>query len=100
MATMTKHELRAAAERLLVPEHLIDGLTSYVAEGRRTGSYLESVLSDDYPEVLMRGDDASLVGLTSTEEFIHQFAPSECHGSRERVEAWIKKFAAEMEVRP
>jgi hypothetical protein len=79
---------RAKARR--VPEHLIEGLALYVAHGFRPGSFLEAVLANDLMDAVKRGDDDSRAGLVALCIFIDNDLPALCHGSRERVAAWME----------
>ena len=74
-----------------VPEHLVDGLAGYIAEGYPVGSYLEALLSNDLRGVFTRGDDSSLAGLHSTVMFLYNDAPSACWGSAEKMQAWLER---------
>lgn len=99
---LTRYTLEVAARDRGVPEHLIDGLAAYALEGRRTGSYLEAVLSEDWEDADARADATSREGAAQTYAFICDLFPPESCGSREKVAAWLKKWEAERvaEVRP
>jgi len=89
---MTEHtpaELREALVRLRVPEHLQEGLEAYVLTGRPVGNYLTAVLENDLLEAVSRGDDTSLAGIKGTVQFLYNYTPRNCWGSREKVSAWM-----------
>ncbi len=77
-----------------VPEHLVDGLAGYIAEGYPVGSYLEALLSNDLRGVFTRGDDEALAGLHSTMMFLYNDCPSVCWGAPSKVQAWFERGGA------
>lgn len=73
-----------------VPEHLRAGLTNYVEKHRRTGGFLEAVLSNDLKEAMGRADERSREGLFAIVCWLYNEAPSTCWGSPERVSDWLR----------
>ncbi len=92
-----KAEFSKKAETMGVPEHDIEGMVSYIVEGRPMGGFLTAVFSNDLMEAYCRADDENTKGLSEVVGFIYNYAPTECHGSPEKVRLWLKKFKA---VRP
>jgi hypothetical protein len=82
--------IEARARACGVPEHLVEGLALYVAHGFRPGSFLQAVLANDLMDAVNRGDEDSRAGLVALCVFISHALPAQCHGSRERVAAWIE----------
>lgn len=72
-----------------VPEHLREGLTEYLVEGRPMGRFLTAVVENDLYEAYRRGDPASLEGLPRIMSFLIWHAPSSAWGSPAKVEAWL-----------
>lgn len=73
----------------LVPPHLRDGILNYAVDGRRIGSFLTAVVSNDLHQAVARGDDNSLAGLKGLMQFLYNYSPAPCWGSPAKVEAWI-----------
>lgn len=72
-----------------VPLHLRGGLWYYVHEHRRTGGFLEAVLSNDLSQAFGRADERSREGLFAIVRWLYNEAPSTCWGSPERVREWL-----------
>lgn len=68
-----------------------DGMRRYI-EGRvKPGSFLQAVLENDLMAASGRADDDMTFGeLRELLAWIHHEAPSDCHGSPEKVRAWIR----------
>lgn len=85
----TPAQMREALVRLRVPHNLQEGLEAYVLTGRPVGNYLTAVLENDLLEAVSRGDDASLAGIKGTVQFLYNYSPRNCWGSRAKVSAWM-----------
>lgn len=72
-----------------VPEHLRDGLRSYILQGLPPGGFLSAVLEHDLFQSFARADDESRAGLFGLVSWIYNHAPGGCHGNREKVTEWI-----------
>src|SRR5688572_25670613 len=56
-----------------------------------TGDFLRAVLSNDLTEACGRADDYNLLTLPAIVAYVYNNLPADCHGSRERYEAWASK---------
>jgi hypothetical protein len=74
-----------------VPEHLRGGLLLYVENGIPPGHFLTAVLENNLMEAIGRADEESARGLVGLCGYIYNEVPSTCHGSPQKVEAWIKR---------
>lgn len=74
-----------------IPEHLREGLRSYLMEYRRPGSFLCSVLENDLHGALMRCD-WSLACIRDICLYLYNCAPAGSYGSRDEVDAWCAKL--------
>lgn len=81
-------EVDQGLARLAIPHHLQDGLRRYALDGDPVGSFLTACIDNDLREAVSRGDDASLAGLKPIVQFLYNYAPAPCHGSRAKREAW------------
>ncbi|MEM9194839.1 MAG: hypothetical protein AAGF12_37015 [Myxococcota bacterium] len=81
------NELRMQA----VPPHLMDSIHAYAQMGRPTGGFLRAVLEHDLFEAHARGDAICVVNLHAIVLYIHNHLPGGCHGSPDRVDAWIRR---------
>lgn len=75
-----------------VPDHLRDGIHRYVVHGIRPGKFLQAVLQNDlFHGVGMAADPLNIDHMRSITRFVFWCLPGECHGSEEKVAAWIAK---------
>jgi hypothetical protein len=81
--TMNIHNMQG------VPEHLRDGLLRYLEHGIAPGHFLLAVLTNDLMEAVGRADPESAAGLVSLCSYLYNETPGLCHGSPEKVAAWI-----------
>jgi hypothetical protein len=78
----------------LLPEALRAGMRRYIEHGNVPGGFLQAVLRNDLKDATFRADDTNLQAMRDIVLFMHHEAPSDCWGSREKVEAWAKARAA------
>lgn len=80
----------------LVPDHLREGLRRYVQQHIEPGHFLSSVLANDLMDAVCRADaEFDMEQLRDLLKFIHnEVMPGFCHGSREKVAAWVALGAA------
>lgn len=86
-------ELNRAREEMtsmlhLVPYHLREGVLEYCLVGRPIGHFLSAVMANDLREAVARGDTNSLAGLKGLCQFLHNYSPPGCWGSRDRFIKW------------
>ena len=85
-----------------IPEYTMTGLQRYINEGRPVGNFLKAVICNDLRLAVGYADDHNVNNLPAYTTYLHNEAPSGCHGSEAKYKAWIKKFAdarkAEMET--
>ena len=72
--------------------HLVNGLALYADHGKPTGGFLRAVLSNDFGVAVCKADENSTRALREIAQFVRNEMPSKCHGSPEKVKAWIKSF--------
>ncbi len=73
----------------LLPNHMQDGMRRYIEKGIPPGSFLEAVLSNDLMGALAKADATNQYALPAYGRYIYNNVPSACHGSSEKVDAWI-----------
>ena len=67
-----------------------DSIKRYVEHGVPTGGFLQSVLANDLMEAMGRADMTSRLNLFEICSYVYNEVPIACHGSYEKVEAWLK----------
>jgi hypothetical protein len=78
-----------------IPQHLRAGLGSYINHHQPTGGGLQAILENDLHGALTRADPETRAALPTIACFLHNEAPSACHGSKENVAAWLAGAAEE-----
>lgn len=73
----------------MLPEHMQGAMERYIAHGIPPGSFLTAVLENDLFEAIGRADYENVQRLADYVRFLYNFAPSNCYGSREKIEAWV-----------
>jgi hypothetical protein len=76
-----------------IPEHMKASLTGYIERGVPVGDFLTAVLENNLSEACGRADDENLANLPAYVAYLYNEAPSQCHGSPEKVRAWLAHFA-------
>lgn len=75
----------------LIPQHMRGGVTRYIDGGLpHMGSFLRAVMENNFLEAFARADEANTECMKGWAHFIYMYAPSDCHGSPEKVKAWIE----------
>lgn len=86
-----EENLRRRLCELSVPEHIWDSLVAYIMDGRLVGNFLTAVLKNNFVEACLRADDINRCALFQIAAFLYEDAPAACHGSPQRVEAWLEQ---------
>lgn len=68
-------------------------LDLYATKGIPTGDFLAAVLSNDLMDAMGRADEDNRDDLFEICEYVYNDMPAPCHGSREKVRAWIMSHA-------
>ena len=68
-----------------------EGLDLYRKMGCPPGGFLRAVLSNDLGGVFRSGDEDNLADLFEIMKYVHWNLPAICHGSPEKVEAWLER---------
>jgi len=75
-----------------ISDHMMGALRRYIDEGLPTGHFLTAVLNNNLSEAVSRADNETLANLPAFCAYLYWEAPSQCHGSPEKVSAWIASF--------
>ena len=84
------NELCATMNVYGVPEHIQEGIAAYIVQGRPPGDFLRCVFSNMLMESFGRADSINKHSMVQIVSFLYNEAPSECLGSKEIYENWIK----------
>ena len=78
--------------RSFVPHHDRDGIIAYIETGRPLGGFLNAVFCNDLMAAYGRADSENQAAMQTIVTWIYNFAPSDCHGSPERVNYYSGRF--------
>lgn len=77
-------------EYLIKPETK-EALDRYVNDRIPTGDFLRAVLENNLMEALGRADLGNRITIFEICQYIYNELPSPCHGSPEKVQAWLER---------
>lgn len=72
-----------------IPERMMGALERYIENRMPPGDFLMAVLCNDLSEACGRADDENIANLPAYAAFLYNEVPSACHGSPEKVMAWL-----------
>ena len=72
-----------------IPERMMSGIRRYIDDRRRPGEFLQAVISNNLIDAVTFADEENLENLLAFVMYFYWKAPSGCHGSKEKMEAWI-----------
>ncbi len=81
------------SEYAVIPQSTIGGLARYVEQGIPPGGFLTAVLENNLKESFARADDDNIRAMHKIVMLIYNHIPGNCWGSREEVDAWLKRFS-------
>ena len=76
-----------------IPTHMMPALAGYVAEGKPVGDFLRAVICNDLFGAIGHADGKNINNLPAYAMYFYNETPSECFGSPEKYDAWVKKHA-------
>lgn len=74
-----------------IPPSTLHDITNYVEKRYRPGSFLFAVMSNNLEVACMQADDDNAEALRYIVEYVYNWTPDLCHGSQEKVIAWIER---------
>ena len=79
-------------------ESTMEGLIAFRDEGIPPGDFLRAVLENNLMEAFSRADGENTRDMAEIMEFVYNDMPVDCHGSREKVNAWLDRKIQEREA--
>ena len=80
--------------RAKIPEYTANAIDIWVTEGALPGDFLYNVLTNNLFSAVGHADQRNLQALPEIVQYIYNYTPSACWGSKEKVNKW----AEDMEV--
>lgn len=75
-----------------IPHHMMEALYFYVWYYAPIGDFMTALMSNNFIELVGRADEENIRYLTTWAEVIYNLLPSACHGSSEKVQAWLVQY--------
>jgi hypothetical protein len=75
-----------------IRQDTIDTLNDYVTKGFEPGSFCRAVLENNLMQAFGKADLGNRASLFEICSYVYNELPSICHGSPEKVDAWLAKF--------
>jgi hypothetical protein len=72
----------------VIPANTQLSLSRYVTEGQSLGHFLTAVVTNDLMGAFGHADFGNLQAMDAIVKWVYNRAPSDCWGSREKVDAW------------
>ena len=74
----------------LVPEHMRQGFVVWAAFGNEEllGGFMRGLLENNLMQAFTRADYKNTAAMGEWVRFLHNYVPSRCYGSKERVKEW------------
>lgn len=77
----------------------LDAIDRYVTDGIPTGIFCEAVLENKLMEAFGRADMGNREALFHICEYVYNETPAACHGSPEKVRAWLRMKQEERQAK-
>jgi len=77
-----------------LPPNLRPDLVRYILTGSPVGHFLTALIANDLMEATARADDTTMKNLRTLCQFLYNFAPGSCHGSEDKMKAWMAQGGA------
>jgi hypothetical protein len=74
-----------------IPERMQEALKRYIYDNLKPGDFLTAVLRNNLRDAVGKADDDNLPLLPLYVRWLYNFAPGNCWGSPENVDAWLAK---------
>ena len=72
-----------------IPARMMPAILEYVDHRVPPGDFLRAVICNDLRGACVQGDDENLRNLPAYVEYFYNEVPSQCWGSREKMDAWL-----------
>lgn len=82
----------------MIPQSIIEGLDRYAKHYIPTGGFLRAVLEHDLFEAVGRADLGNQMALAEIVIYIYNELPVGCHGSKEKVDAWLARRTMDLAI--
>lgn len=85
---MDQYSVTIAGKKYSIPDYMRDSVEAYVKRGVPFGDFLTAVFSNDLVNSYGKADDINIRNIPAYVNFLYNFAPSACWGSKEKIKKW------------
>ena len=78
-----------------IPIRILEAIVDYADNHTVHGHFVTAVLENNLTEAFFLADSNSLAALADIVRFVYWEIPHSCHGSKERVSAWLSPITQE-----
>lgn len=75
-----------------IREQMMEAIDRYINDRLEPGSFLTAVICNDLQGAVGCADNENLKNILAYVGYFYNEAPSECWGSEEKMQAWLKKY--------
>lgn len=75
----------------VIPDDMMQSIKYYVEEGQALGHFLYALMTNDLNGAMARADTYTKLILPTYVMYVHWEIPGNCHGSPEKVKAWMQE---------
>jgi hypothetical protein len=91
---VNEERIRKSLVEFLIPHHMHDGIVLYLLHGIEPGGFMTAVICNDLKNAFGRADHINREAMFDYVNWFYNAAPSECWGSVENMNDWIKSRRA------
>ena len=77
-------------QEFYIPDRMMPSIKRYVEEKKPPGGFLTAVIQNDLSGACSKADDENMRNLQAYVAYFYNEVISECWGSKEKMEAWLK----------
>lgn len=74
----------------LIPEYMVGAVRRYIEHGIEPGDFLSALICNDLSSTFAYADHNNVRLIHNYVRFFYNYAPSECWGSHEKFNNWVK----------
>jgi hypothetical protein len=78
-----------------IPDYMREGIARYIDHGIKPGDFLTAVISNDLKGAFRQADDTNVKIIGEYVRFFYAWAPPQCWGSPEKMQAWMERGDAD-----
>lgn len=75
-----------------IPDYMVGAIDRYIKLGVHPGDFLFAVVTNNLKEAVIAADDINLKNIPAYVSYFYNEAPSQCWGSAQKVNAWMKNL--------